>query len=211
MAGPRRTRPEELNGQLLFLGATTRAGFNPILADDMYLYCLHQTDDSRPHLTRHESHALLIEQLAEYGGLVGEIRGRLTPDSRSYYGPLYTSFIAGPWHRGRVILIGDAAHATPPHLASGAGIAIEDAIVLARCLRESDTVAEAFALFMEQRYERCGWSLRTRVGCHAGISTLTPREIRRPRSRPTPGGSRRADLTAHTDGASIRSAASRIA
>lgn len=149
------TRPDELNGQLLFLGATTRAGFNPILPDDMYLYCLHQTDDGRPHLTRDQSHALLIEQLAEYGGLVGEVRERLTPDSPSYYGPLFTSFIAGAWHRGRVILIGDAAHATPPHLASGAGIAIEDAIVLARSLSRCDTVAAAFALFMSQRYERC--------------------------------------------------------
>ncbi|MFZ0384155.1 MAG: FAD-dependent monooxygenase [Solirubrobacteraceae bacterium] len=148
-------RPAELNGLRLFLGTTTRTGFNPITPDDMYLYCLHQTDDRRPHLTAEQSHALLIEQLAEYGGLVGEVRERLSASSPSYYGPLYTSFVAGPWHRGRVILIGDAAHATPPHLASGAGIAIEDAIVLARCLDESDTVDAAFQLFMGQRYERC--------------------------------------------------------
>jgi 2-polyprenyl-6-methoxyphenol hydroxylase-like FAD-dependent oxidoreductase len=148
-------RPAELNGQLLFLGATTRAGFNPITPNDMYLYCLHQTDDRRPHLTAEQSYALLIEQLAEYGGLVGEVRDRLSPSTPSHYGPLYTSFIAGPWHRGRVILIGDAAHATPPHLASGAGIAIEDAIVLARCVGGCATVDAAFQLFMQQRYERC--------------------------------------------------------
>jgi 2-polyprenyl-6-methoxyphenol hydroxylase-like FAD-dependent oxidoreductase len=148
-------RPAELHGQLLFLGATTRAGFNPITPDDMYLYCLHQTDDRRPDLTAEQSHALLIEQLAEYGGLAGEVRERLSPSSPSHYGPLYTSFVAGPWHRGRVILIGDAAHATPPHLASGAGIAIEDAIVLARCVGGCDTVEAAFALFMVKRYERC--------------------------------------------------------
>jgi 2-polyprenyl-6-methoxyphenol hydroxylase-like FAD-dependent oxidoreductase len=148
-------RPAELNGQLLFLGATTRAGFNPITPDDMYLYCLHQTDDRRPRLTAEQSHALLIEQLAEYGGLVGEVRDRLSPNSPCHYGPLYTTFVTGSWHRGRVILIGDAAHATPPHLASGAGIAIEDAIVLARCLGGCDTVDAAFQLFMLKRYERC--------------------------------------------------------
>jgi len=72
-----------------------------------------------------------------------------------HYGALYTTFVEGPWHRGNVVLIGDAAHATPPHLASGAGIAIEDAIVLARVLRDEATVPDAFEAFMERRYERC--------------------------------------------------------
>lgn len=39
-----------------------------------------------------------------------------------------------PWYRGRVLLIGDAAHATTPHLAMGAWIAIEDAVVLGEVL-----------------------------------------------------------------------------
>jgi 2-polyprenyl-6-methoxyphenol hydroxylase-like FAD-dependent oxidoreductase len=148
-------RPADLNGQLLFLGETTRAGFNPIGPDEMYLYCLHQTHDGRPHLSQEASYALLIEQLAEYGGLVSEVRERLTAGNQTHYGPLYTTFVEGAWHRGRTILIGDAAHATPPHLASGAGIAIEDAIVLPRCLGRHDTVAGAFGEFMAQRYERC--------------------------------------------------------
>jgi 2-polyprenyl-6-methoxyphenol hydroxylase-like FAD-dependent oxidoreductase len=148
-------RPPQVDGQLLFLGKTTRAGFNPILSDDMYMYFLHQTDEGRPHLTRDQSHELLIGLLAEYGGLVAEVRDLLTPDNASHYGLLYTIFVAGDWHRGRVILIGDAAHATPPHLASGAGIAIEDGIVLARCLSECDTVGSGFELFMRRRYERC--------------------------------------------------------
>ena len=92
---------------------------------------------------------------SEYGGLVAEVRDRLTPDRPVHYGALYTTFVEGPWHRGRVILIGDAAHATPPHLASGAGIAIEDAIVLAQCLRDEATVPDAFEAFMDRRYERC--------------------------------------------------------
>jgi 2-polyprenyl-6-methoxyphenol hydroxylase-like FAD-dependent oxidoreductase len=148
-------RPDEVNGQTLFLGRSTRAGFNPILPDDMYIYVLQQTDDGRPQLTSEQSYTQLMEVLSEYGGLVKETRERLTPQHQSHYGPLYTSFIYGPWHRGRVVLIGDAVHATPPHLASGAGIAIEDAIVLARALREQTTVSSAFELFTTQRYERC--------------------------------------------------------
>jgi 2-polyprenyl-6-methoxyphenol hydroxylase-like FAD-dependent oxidoreductase len=148
-------RPPDLHGHRLFLGETTRAGFNAILPDDMYLYCLHQTDEGQPVPGRDASHALLMDILAGYGGLVAEVRDLLTPESPVHYGPLYTSFIAGPWHRGAAIVIGDAAHATPPHLASGAGLAIEDAIVLAECLREADSVTSAFAAFMGRRYERC--------------------------------------------------------
>jgi len=43
------------------------------------------------------------------------------------YRPLEAILMPKPWYRGRVVLIGDAAHATTPHLASGAGMAIEDA------------------------------------------------------------------------------------
>ena len=97
----------------------------------------------------------MMEMLSEYGGLMGEMSRLLTPQSPAHHGPLFTSFIAGDWYRGHTILIGDAAHTTPPHLASGAGIAIEDAIVLARCLRQCGEVAPAFEQFMHQRYERC--------------------------------------------------------
>jgi 2-polyprenyl-6-methoxyphenol hydroxylase-like FAD-dependent oxidoreductase len=148
-------RPPDVHGQMLFLGKRTRAGFNAIREDDMYLYCLHETAEDDVPLSRAESHARLRELLDEYGGLVAEVRDRLTPDRPVHYGALYTTFVEGPWHRGNVVLIGDAAHATPPHLASGAGIAIEDAIVLARCLRDEATVPEAFDDFMNRRYERC--------------------------------------------------------
>ena len=160
-------RPPQLHGQMLFLGEKTRAGFNPILPDDTYIYLLHRIDDG-DRLTPEQSYALMMELLGEYGGLIQEARSSLRPDSPRHYGPLYTTFVSGPWHRGRVILIGDAAHATPPHLASGAGIAIEDSIVLARCLREQGSVPEAFELFMRKRYERCRLVVETHASSLAG-------------------------------------------
>ncbi|MFI6499946.1 FAD-dependent monooxygenase [Nonomuraea typhae] len=58
------------------------------------------------------------------------------------------------WHRGRVVLTGDAAHATSPSSGQGASQAIEDAIVLARCLRDASGHREAFAAFEAERRER---------------------------------------------------------
>ncbi len=53
------------------------------------------------------------------------------------------------WHRGRAVLVGDAAHATSPSSGQGASIAIESGVELARCLRDLPTIDEAF-----QAYER---------------------------------------------------------
>ncbi|SEG79478.1 2-polyprenyl-6-methoxyphenol hydroxylase [Nonomuraea solani] len=58
------------------------------------------------------------------------------------------------WHRGRALLTGDAAHATSPSAGQGASLAIEDAIVLARCLRDSAGHAEAFARYEAERRPR---------------------------------------------------------
>jgi 2-polyprenyl-6-methoxyphenol hydroxylase-like FAD-dependent oxidoreductase len=71
------------------------------------------------------------------------------------YRQLEVLLVPAPWHRGRVVLIGDAAHATTPHLASGAGMAIEDGIVLAEEIGARGTLDEALARFMARRFERC--------------------------------------------------------
>lgn len=58
------------------------------------------------------------------------------------------------WHRGRVVLIGDAAHATSPSSGQGASLALEDAVVLARCLRDAPSHREAFRRYESERRER---------------------------------------------------------
>lgn len=58
------------------------------------------------------------------------------------------------WHRGRVCLIGDAAHATSPSAGQGASLALEDAAVLVRCLATHDRPAHAFATFEQLRKAR---------------------------------------------------------
>jgi len=69
--------------------------------------------------------------------------------------PVFSMIMPPPWYRGRVLLIGDAAHTTTPQLASGASIAIEDAVVLARHLSSEAPLEMALAAFMQARYERC--------------------------------------------------------
>jgi 2-polyprenyl-6-methoxyphenol hydroxylase-like FAD-dependent oxidoreductase len=63
--------------------------------------------------------------------------------------------VPAPWYRGRVVLIGDTVHATTPHMASGACIGIEDAIVLADEIGKADSIATALAGYQQRRWERC--------------------------------------------------------
>lgn len=55
---------------------------------------------------------------------------------------------------GNVALLGDAAHAMTPFLGHGAACAIEDAVVLARALKDSDTIAEGLARYVAARHDR---------------------------------------------------------
>lgn len=71
--------------------------------------------------------------------------------------PLHTMPDGGTWHRGHVALLGDAAHAMVPFAAQGAGMAIEDAAVLAQCLgetRRDDELPAALARYAALRQPR---------------------------------------------------------
>ncbi len=79
----------------------------------------------------------------------------MTDSDRIDCRPLQVFLLPSPWYRGRVVLIRGAAHATTPHLAMGAGIAIGDGIVLAEELTHSESLDSALDRFMARRFERC--------------------------------------------------------
>ena len=61
------------------------------------------------------------------------------------------------WVCGRVVLAGDAAHATSPNMAEGASMALEDALVLARMLNTHGSLEEGLSAFSERRRARIRW------------------------------------------------------
>jgi len=68
--------------------------------------------------------------------------------------PIYDIPSLPAWHRGAVCLIGDAAHAIGPHVGQGVSLALEDAFMLATCLREHADPAQAFQSFESLRRAR---------------------------------------------------------
>lgn len=146
-------RPRHMTGTEMFFGGPIKLGFNPVSATHMYLFALEHV----PHNPRYAEAELvgrLKALLAGFGSYVADIREGLGSDSLVNYRPLECQLLPDPWYRGRVVLIGDAAHATTPHMASGAGLAIEDGLVLGRELTGHDRVEAALAAFMVHRFER---------------------------------------------------------
>jgi 2-polyprenyl-6-methoxyphenol hydroxylase-like FAD-dependent oxidoreductase len=82
--------------------------------------------------------------------------------------------LKGDWHRGRIVLLGDAAHATTPHLAQGAGMAIEDAVVLAEELVRHDDAEAAFRAYYLRRIARCRYIFEICVAIGRGQLGLGP-------------------------------------
>lgn len=68
--------------------------------------------------------------------------------------PVYDIPFLQTWHKNRVCLIGDAAHATAPHIGQGASLALEDTIVLAKCIRDLPDIENAFDKFESLRKAR---------------------------------------------------------
>jgi 2-polyprenyl-6-methoxyphenol hydroxylase-like FAD-dependent oxidoreductase len=81
------------------------------------------------------------------------------PDQRRLHRSTIEEVALDSWVSGRVILVGDAAHATSPNMAEGAGMALEDALVLADCLQRREAVPAALSDFEARRRPRTDWVL----------------------------------------------------
>lgn len=137
-----------------YTGAEGNAGLVPLADNLMYMFSTSH-EPGNPWYEQDQLAATMRERLRGIGGLIGELREQITDDSQVVYKPMEVLFVDDPWFKGRVILIGDAAHATTPHLGQGAGMAIEDALVLAEELFGEGDLRTRLERFMMRRFDRC--------------------------------------------------------
>jgi salicylate hydroxylase len=107
------------------------------------------------------------DQLRHFGGWHPAVVEMITANPISNRWGLFHRPPLGRWTKGRVTLLGDAAHQMAPHHGQGANQSIEDAVVLATCLGEAGSRPFAEAL---ERYETLRRG-RTRKVQYASIST----------------------------------------
>jgi 2-polyprenyl-6-methoxyphenol hydroxylase-like FAD-dependent oxidoreductase len=110
----------------------------------------------RRRVEQDEARRIMREVLATYRGsqLFAQVGERLTDETPVIVAPFDWIFVRAPWHRGRVVLAGDAAHATAPTIGSAGGMALEDAVVLAQELAGADGVDAALRAYTARRHDR---------------------------------------------------------
>lgn len=148
-------RHEDLDTGYMYYGRCSKIGFIPMSDESMYMFMVTAEGDN-PSLPKENLAAMMRDYLEEFPAKIAQdAREQLTDHELVNYRPLEVLHLPAPWYKNRVIIIGDAAHATVPQLGSGAALAIEDAVVLVEELQKATDIPAAFEAFMNRRYDRC--------------------------------------------------------
>jgi 2-polyprenyl-6-methoxyphenol hydroxylase-like FAD-dependent oxidoreductase len=119
--------------------------------------------------------ARLRNRFSTFGGRVREYLASLERDDQVICSAMeWMEF--EKWHTGRVVLVGDAAHASSPMMGQGGNMAMEDACVLAEELRAAATVASALAGYVSRRKARVEWVQHQSMAI--GESLIIPSAVR---------------------------------
>lgn len=146
--------PRGTGGDIAFesWGVGQRFGFVPAVDGGMYWWAaLTVPAGLDPPPAEHKA-----ELLRRYRGWFAPIEQVIddTPDDAILRHDVFDRPTTRGWSRGRVTLLGDAAHPVTPDLGQGACLALEDAVVLAACLRAEPDVAAALETYERRRVPR---------------------------------------------------------
>ncbi|MES2170498.1 MAG: FAD-dependent monooxygenase [Actinomycetota bacterium] len=146
-------RPDAIVRTTVFQGDTVKGGLIPLSTEYMYMFLV-TPEPGNPHHDPADFGTLLKSRLTGFGGIMGRIRDAIDGPDGIVYSPLLELVLPKPWNRGRIIVLGDAAHTAAPHLTQGAGMALEDAIVLADEVLADRAVEKSLAAVADIRFDR---------------------------------------------------------
>lgn len=155
-------RPQWATGIHQFAGKADTAGLVPISAGEAYVFVT-ENGVEQSVLPEAELVPRLRQILKAFPGRVAEIRPLVSVSESVVRRPVLTAFLEGAWNRGNSVVIGDAAHAPAPQMASGAALAIEDGLVLAEELGRHESVGAGLEAFVRRRWQRCRTLVETSV------------------------------------------------
>ncbi|MEV8476359.1 FAD-dependent monooxygenase [Streptomyces sp. NPDC051173] len=155
-------RPQWATGIHQFAGKAGTAGLVPLSGGQAYVF-LTENGVERSVLPDAELAPRLRQLLETFPGRVEEIRSLVSASESVVRRPVLTALLEGAWNRGNGVVIGDAAHAPAPQMASGAALAVEDGLVLARELGRHEFVGAGLQAFVSRRAQRCRTLVETSV------------------------------------------------
>lgn len=147
-------RPKDLEYADAYVGDPTRSiGTVPLTDRTMYMF-ISVAEPGNPRFAPQSMAEEMRKRLKGYGARLTELAGQIVDPALVVYRPLEICVLPSPWYKGRVVLVGDAAHSATPHLGQGAAMAVEDAVVLAEEYTGADGIDARLKRFMDRRFPR---------------------------------------------------------
>lgn len=147
-------RPTALVDKIMMMGPGKRLGIMPISADRLYLFGT-VAEPAGAHYEPAAWPQLMQARFAEFGGRARQFLAQLDGACEVIYTAVEEVALPLPWHRDRVLLIGDAAHASTPFMGQGGAMAVQDAVVLGRLLDTGLSLDALLPQFEQLRYPMC--------------------------------------------------------
>lgn len=147
-------RPRDLTDKIMVMGPAKRFGIMPISDDLLYTFGT-VAEPKGSYYPPEEWPRLMAARFAEFAGPARPFLAELGAQSEVLYTAVEEIVLPLPWHRGRVQLIGDAAHASTPFMGQGGAMAMQDAVVLAEALQAHDRLEDALTAFGHARFPVC--------------------------------------------------------
>jgi len=145
-------RPATMTWGEVHSSARTKVGLVPMAPELMYMFIVtDRVEIVRDDLALADA---MRAHLVDFTGPVADLASHIVEPKGVVYRPMETVLLEPTWHSGRVIVIGDAAHATTPHLAQGAAMAIEDAVLLAEMIAGTTDLDQTLHDFTRRRLPR---------------------------------------------------------
>ena len=148
-------RPETMDGLVFYRSAHGAVlGGIPLSRTACYYFILENARE-RPRFDEASFPSFFKERMAPFSAPeLTAATALINTDSAINFRPLDALLMPSPWHQGRVVLLGDAAHSLTPQLTSGGGMAIEDAVVLAYEVARAPDVGTALRAYDARRIPR---------------------------------------------------------
>lgn len=147
-------KPASIDEKIMLMGVGTRLGIMPISGDELYMFGTTR-EPGKPFYPRETWAAEMRTKFAAFKGPATPLLAEITQPEQVFYTAVEEVHLPLPWSRGRVVLVGDAAHSSSPFMGQGGAMALEDAVLLAELLDGASDIPATLAAFGQRRFERC--------------------------------------------------------
>lgn len=179
-------KPAGIDTKIMMMGTGTRLGIMPTSRDELYMFGTTR-EPGKPFYPRETWAAEMRRKFAAFAGPAAALLAEIDDAKNVFYTSVEEVHLPLPWNRGRVLLIGDAAHSSSPFMGQGGAMALEDGVILADMLDGATDLPVVLEQFCARRFERCKFvqDASRRVGEAGAAEDGASRDSRHARMRET--------------------------